>query len=291
MVYLKRVLLPSEGMEFDYVIREKRTFVYTAYPFKIFPRKGLRKIDFDGITMFYGGNGSGKSTLINVLARKMDAVRYSAFNDSPMFDGYTQMCSVELSGRPKNCCVLSSDDVFDYVLNARSVNESLDSQRKELLDDYVSVHRQVRYDHEITRMNGMDDYDRWNKTMEILSRRRTQSTFIKNRVARDVDLRSNGESAMHYFLERIEEDGVYFLDEPENSLSIEFQIQLAELISATARGSRCQFIIATHSPIFLSMKNARIHNLDEDPVSVCKWTDLPNVRRFYDFFMEHQDEF
>ena len=96
---------------------------------------------------------------------------------------------------------------------------------------------------------------------------------------------------MHYFLERIEEDGLYFLDEPENSLSIEFQIQLAEFIAATARVTRSQFVIATHSPILLSMKDARIYNLDEYPVSRSKWTELPNVRKFYDFFMEHKEEF
>lgn len=96
---------------------------------------------------------------------------------------------------------------------------------------------------------------------------------------------------MHHFLQRIEEDGLYFLDEPENSLSVEMQIQLAEFIAATARATRSQFVIATHSPIFLSMRGAKIYNLDDYPVSVCKWTELPNVRKFYDFFMEHKGDF
>ena len=96
---------------------------------------------------------------------------------------------------------------------------------------------------------------------------------------------------MRYFLERIEDDAVYLLDEPENSLSIEFQIELAEYISATARVGRSQFIIATHSPVFLAMKEAKIYNLDSYPASVCNWTDLPNVRKYFDFFMEHKDEF
>ena len=291
MVYLQSASLPTEGMEFSVLLAEKRTYVHSAYPFKIFPQMGLHKIDFDGITMFYGGNGSGKSTLINVLARKMDAVRYSAFNDSQLFERYTQLCNVRCTSRPKKCYVLSSDDVFDYVLNARYVNDDIDERRKALLDQYVSAHHEVRSNAEIMRMKGMDDYERWNTTMEILSKKHTQSSFIKKRVERDVDLRSNGESAMHYFLERIGEDGLYFLDEPENSLSVEFQCQLAEFIVATARASRCQFVIATHSPILLSMVNARIYNLDGDPASVCEWTELPNVRKLYDFFMEHDAAF
>ncbi|MBR5881567.1 MAG: AAA family ATPase, partial [Clostridia bacterium] len=84
---------------------------------------------------------------------------------------------------------------------------------------------------------------------------------------------------------------VYLLDEPENSLSIERQIELAAYVEATARATRSQFIIATHSPVFLSMSGAKIYNLDEYPASVCKWTELENVRRYFDFFMEHRQEF
>lgn len=69
---------------------------------------------------------------------------------------------------------------------------------------------------------------------------------------RDINLHSNGETAMRFFIDRIDEDAVYFLDDPENSLSVEFQIELAEYIEATGRATRSQFIIATHSPIFLS---------------------------------------
>ena len=93
------------------------------------------------------------------------------------------------------------------------------------------------------------------------------------------------------FIDRTEEEGLYLLDEPENSLSIEYQIQLAEYIEATARATKTQFIIATHSPILLSMKNAKIYNLDDYPASVSKWTELPNVRRYFDFFMAHREEF
>jgi hypothetical protein len=39
------------------------------------------------------------------------------------------------------------------------------------------------------------------------------------------------------------------------------------------------------------MRGAKIYNLDDYPVSVCKWTELPNVRMFYDFFMEHKSDF
>ena len=291
MIYVGKINLPSEHAETGVITSEKRTCFHTFYPFKIFPNKKLSEIRFDGITMFYGGNGSGKSTLLNILAAKIHAIRYSEFNNAPFFDKFVQMCSIDFAHVPKISYVLTSDDVFDYALKARSINDGIEDKRNELFENYIAVHQEAVRNPEIMRLKGLDDYERWSTTMEIISPKRSQSSYIKKRVARDIDLHSNGETALRYFLERIDEDAVYLLDEPENSLSIEFQIELAKYISATARATKSQFIIATHSPILLSMQNARIYNLDAYPADVCPWTELDNVRKYFDFFMEHKDEF
>ena len=75
MIYVRKLILPSDVAEITTIKLEKRTCFHTFYPFKIFPDKKLSEIEFDGITMFYGGNGSGKSTLLNVLAEKIHAIR------------------------------------------------------------------------------------------------------------------------------------------------------------------------------------------------------------------------
>jgi len=72
MIYVKRFILPTEREENVVIKNEQRTCFHTFYPFKLFPDKHLAPVDFDDITMFYGGNGSGKSTLINVIARKFE---------------------------------------------------------------------------------------------------------------------------------------------------------------------------------------------------------------------------
>ena len=291
MIYAKKLILPSEREEIKVIELEQRTCFHTFYPFKIYPDKKLSEIQFDGITMFYGGNGSGKSTLLNILAAKLNAVRYTEFNNAPFFDKYVQMCSIDFARVLSRSYVLTSDDVFDYSLKARSVNDGIDDQRNELLENYIAFHNEAVQNPEIRRLNGLDDYERWKNVMEILSPKRSQSSYIKKRVAQNIDLHSNGETALRYFFERIDADAVYLLDEPENSLSIEFQIQLAEYISATARATKSQFVIATHSPILLSMQNAKIYNLDAYPAAACSWTELDNVRKYFDFFMEHKDEF
>lgn len=291
MIYLKKFNLPGEDAEYGVIMRENRTCFASLYPFGLFARKGLDAISFDGITMLYGGNGSGKSTLINVISEKVGAVRYAEFNNSPFFDQYVGMCRAEYFRRPYKSYVLTSDDVFDYVLNARSINERIDDRREELFRKYAEVHKEAEDKPDTRWLKGLDDYDRWKETTDILSKRKSQSQYVKSRIARDIDLHSNGETAMRYFVERIDEDALYFLDEPENSLSVEFQIELVDYISATARATRSQFIIATHSPVFLGMRGAEVYNLDSEPVERCNWTELPNVRKYFDFFMERREEF
>ena len=39
------------------------------------------------------------------------------------------------------------------------------------------------------------------------------------------------------------------------------------------------------------MKGAKIYDLDEDPVDIKKWTELENVRSYYEFFKLHDREF
>lgn len=102
---------------------------------------------------------------------------------------------------------------------------------------------------------------------------------------------SNGESAYRYFTEKIGENALYLLDEPENSLSPERQLELMQLIEDSSRFFGCQFIISTHSPFLLSLRGAKIYDLDENPPKVKRWTELKNVRIYYEFFKNHADKF
>ena len=74
------------------------------------------------------------------------------------------------------------------------------------------------------------------------------------------------------------------LDEPENSLSPSYQLKLIEFIETAVRFFEMQFIIATHSPLLLGLKNARILNLDEEKAPVRKWEELENTQILSNFF-------
>ncbi len=291
MIYLRSLELPDEGREAGFLLHERRTCFSTAYPFKVFPQKEPPRFDFEPITIFCGGNGSGKTTLLNVLGRKLQARRHSEANSSGFFQSYVDLCRVSQGPRPRNCELLTSDDVFDYMLTVRGLNEGIDDRREELFRDYADMRSRARDDQQYRQLHGLEDYDRWKDVTAASSRHGSQSRFVRDRLAPNVQMYSNGETAMRYFTDRIDQDALYLLDEPENSLSIARQITLAEYIQDAARFFRCQFILSTHSPVLLAMKGARIYDLDSVPVAVKRWTELENVRQYFDFFESHRQEF
>ena len=283
MNYIDSLYLPSDHQETGFLMSQRRTCYNGCYPYKIFPQKGLSEINFAPITIFYGGNGSGKTTLLNVIAEKTNVLRHSAFSGSAFFANYVSDCEIEGKTLPENSQILTSDDVFDYLLNIRYLNDGIDVRREELFEDYLS---RKYADHQL---KSMADYAEWKESYDAKSK--SQSKFVKERLMRNVDMFSNGESAMRYFVDHITENALYLLDDPENSLSIALQQELCKYIVDSARHFGCQFIMATHSPIILSIKDALIYDLDSDPVKTSDWTELENVRRYFDFFEEHRNEF
>lgn len=282
--YLNRLTLVSDDAETDFLMHGlKRTCYNNIYPYNLFPAKGLTHVDLAPITIFYGGNGSGKTTLLNILAEKARVQRHAAFNGSAFFAQYVENCALSGGEIPAHSQILTSDDVFDYVLNIRHLNDGIDGMRDALLQDYT----QRKYASH--RFSGMAEYDDWKESFD--AKRRTQSQFVRRRLMPNVDMASNGESAMRYFVQHITEQALYLLDEPENSLSVERQQELCEYIRTSARHYGCQFVIATHSPILLAIPDARIYDLDACPVVVRPWTELENVRRYFDFFEAHRQEF
>lgn len=284
MIYLNFFTFPKEEMEFDFLMEIKRTCYDSFYPFRILSKHGLERIDFEPVTILYGGNGSGKSTALNVIAEKIGISRDSIYNKSNFFPDYVNMCEMQLEAQiPQNSRIITSDDVFDYMLNIRNLNEGIDQKREKLFEEYLDA----KYSH--FQMKSIEDYEQLKKVNN--ARFKTQSRFVRNELIDNVREYSNGESAFLYFTEKIGENGLYLLDEPENSLSPKRQIELMSFIEDSTRFFGCQFIISTHSPFLLAMRGAKIYNLDDKPVNIKQWTELENVRIYYDFFKRYEKEF
>lgn len=294
MLYLKSFTLPSRRDEDGYLLSfphqlEMSCYSMTeAYPFKIFPQKELKDITFEPITVFYGGNGSGKSTLLNLISEKLKISRSSLFNRTAHTDAYLKMCEYRLGMEakrvPNQSKKITSDDVFDFLLDVRAVNEGIDRKREELFDEYY-----VTNETPMPRFTSLEEHDEFKRCLE--AKRTTKSAYVSRRVPKELTGKSNGESAFLYFTRKIEENALYLLDEPENSLSPKLQREMAQFISDSARFYGCQFVISTHSPFLLGIKGAKIYDLDSVPAVPKKWYELENVREYQAFFEENRHLF
>ena len=282
MIYLDTFAFPDAEAETSFCMAEKRTCYTSFYPFKILSRRRFARIDFEPVTILYGGNGTGKSTALNVIAEKLSLQRESPFNATSFYGGYVDMCTAELrEDIPKGSRIITSDDVFAYMLTVRDLNEGIDQRRGEIFDEYMENKRSH------FQLRSMEDYEQLRKV--VSARKKTQSRYVREELGMNVRTFSNGESAYRYFTEKIGENGLYLLDEPENSLSPARQMELMQFIEDSARFMGCQFVISTHSPFLLALKGAKIYDLDCDPVDVRRWTELENVQAYYAFFKKHAD--
>lgn len=297
MQYLKSFTLASEQQELDFLFDSPLFDMschnqMTAYPFKVFPFKGLHHLEFAPVTILYGGNGSGKSTLLNIIAEKLKIHRSAPFNESHLMEHYLNFCQFEMydgtSTPPPDSEIITSDGVFDFMLDVRAINRGVDRRREELFDEYRATIKDCQDNG--YQMQTLNDYDELKRRNE--ARRSSKSRYVTRRLGVvEREMKSNGESAFAYFTHKIKEHALYLLDEPENSLSATLQARLSEFLVDSARFYNCQFIISTHSPFLLSMKGAKIYDLDASPAAVRKWSDLENVRAYFDLFENRREEF
>lgn len=309
MLYLESFRFPSPDDEEvflnDYFYNDYQREEYYhrgvegLYPFKILSNHYFHSLDFEPITILYGGNGSGKSTALNVIASALKLKRNAAYNKTIMMDRYVEMCQYELSSDYKKDIpsrdiasiskIITSDDVFKEILSTRDLNDRKMNKSKALWNDIEAVkNNRTQRPREVNFLTGegfkeINNYSNYQR-----------KSFVRNLLDELGELQqeySNGENGMRILAKAIEEDGLYLLDEPENSMSCSFQKTLAQIIQLSVKSGKTQFIIATHAPFLLALQGAKIYNLDADPVTISQWWELRNMQQYYELFSSYSESF
>ena len=238
MIYLSQFSFPDIEEEYDFLMAQARTCYDSYYPFQIISKHRLRMLDFEPVTFLYGGNGSGKTTVLNCIAEKLRLNRDTRFNRTDFFEDYTRMCSYTADyGIPEESRIITSDDVFDFILNMRAINDGIDEKREELFEEYLDA----KYSD--FRMKSLEDYDRLKKVN--MARRKTQSRYVRNNLMDNAREHSNGESAFLYFSEKIKEDGLYLLDEPLGGVDPVTRREILRELMDSMDGTR-SILLSTH---------------------------------------------
>ena len=315
MVYLEKFRFPSREKEEKFLgSREYYAKTWdTLYPFYVLSERRFVAMDFEPITLLYGGNGSGKSTALNIISNALHVKRTSPYNTTIHMDGYISLCSFETdmrwSGEEFNMSgarqsrydiseitqMLTSDDIFKMMLEGRIKNDQKVQKSLILTKEVCRVQSMSTQGSKYDMIRRLDletgeNVDEFNRFWEM-KKAKSFSSYLTKKLGPIERGYSNGENGMMYLTELIENEGLYLLDEPENSMSCQFQKKLAEIISYSARYWNAQFIIATHSPYLLSIPEAKIYNLDEDPVTISKFWELENMKEYYQLFDAFSEQF
>lgn len=98
--------------------------------------------------------------------------------------------------------------------------------------------------------------------------------------------RSHGESFLAVLRHRFDEQGVYFMDEPEAALSFQSCLGLLALLN-TMRREGSQVLVSTHSPLLVTLPGATLIELDEAGFrTVDGFENLELVRQWRTFLDE-----
>lgn len=282
-IYIRTFKLPSVEYEARF-IRWNFSFTDSYYPFSVFEPHNLPEFDFEPITLFCGDNGCGKSTLLNVVAEYIEAERCGQYNSSEFMPDFILGCEAEVSSdfeRSKKL-MITSDDVFEYLIDVRRMDAGLDEKRMNVRDEYDELNESNM------RLKSMAEYDEYKHFMKVY--KSTKPKYVTNNLVNNITMRSNGETAINFFAKNFKNPGLYLIDEPENSLSPKYQLKLKKYIEGLTREGY-QFIIATHSPFFLALDYAKIYDLNDWDGKVKKWTELENSKIYYEFFKENEEVF
>lgn len=256
MIYLKEVKLNKNNNE--------------IFPFNIPLIRSLDNVKFGNITFIVGDNGSGKSTLLESIACKINIININkeSLNSDPYLKSARKL-SKEITCKWNN---KTHRGFFfrgeDYTTFIKGIDENIDDlkiQLSELEEEFKDKSEYVR---------GL-----------ATGPARSQIHALQNRYDGDLNEKSHGESYLEFFRSRIVPNGLYILDEPETPLSPMSQYSLLMLINDMLKEGT-QFIIATHSPILMSLPGATIYQIEEGILEKVNYDQIDSVNFMKSFLNE-----
>jgi predicted ATPase len=226
------------------------------------------------ITILVGENGAGKSSLLKLLNDVLKLYRIDANESINKKNPKTLKSTLYLPTiqyvrtKPKGF-YFSAEDFTTYI-------QSLEHNKQEAYQALDEIEKEYA---------NKSDYS---KSLARMPHMRTLND-IDQMYQKDLLSSSHGEAYLDFFKSRLRSQELYLLDEPETPLSIQNQITMLSILDdAVSRGN--QFIIATHSPILMSIPGATIYEISGDGVRSIAYDDIESVR-LLKHFLNHKEQF
>jgi predicted ATPase len=213
------------------------------------------------VTFLVGENGCGKSTLLEGLAagtRALAAGRRDLERDPSLAGAraFARAYRFARARHPRATLFIRAEDVFGFTRKVGGEIESLRAMEEEL---------------RASRPEGS-----WGQRLAAGAAAKERAALTR-RYGAEPDARSHGETFLHLLQQRLVPGGLYFLDEPEIPLSPTRVLALLAILRDRV-AARCQFVIATHSPILMALPGADIRLIEDDAIAPVAYPDVEHVR-------------
>lgn len=89
-----------------------------------------------------------------------------------------------------------------------------------------------------------------------------------------------------FFEERMSQQGIYFLDEPESALSPKRQLELLRILNRIQEQANSQVIMATHSPILMALPDAQVLEVTRHGITPVDYRDTQHFKLYQSFTID-----
>ena len=231
------------------------------FPWTLALIKDFEELVFEkSISFFVGENGSGKSTILEAIAAYSEvplAGSHRLEDDESLAAANKLADYMRISFKQKTHrgFFVRAEDFIGFARNIKNEIKALDAEIEEVKANFTGG------DIKLTIGTIEDE----------------KNSLIKRYTA-DLEAMSHGEGFLKFFTSRITGQGLYLIDEPEAALSPTRQLSLLSLIREKVKKTGSHFIIATHSPIIMSIPDSEIFYFAEGKVSKVAYTETQHYQ-------------
>ncbi len=231
------------------------------FPWSLPMIQNLEELHFEkNISFFVGENGSGKSTMLEGIAAYTEVPLAGSFRleDDPSLAAANELAnylSIRFKEKTHHGFFVRAEDFIGFARNIKRQIAELDKEIEEVKEGWTGGDLKLA----IGPIEG------------------EKNNFI-NRYSADMEAMSHGEGFLKFFTSRITGKGLYLIDEPEAALSPTRQLSLLSLILEKVKKTGSHFIIATHSPIFMSVPDSEVFYFEDGKIEKRDYRETEHYR-------------
>jgi len=216
------------------------------FPFNVASVRYAKDIDLsNSINFFVGDNGTGKSTLLESIAFRLQLPHMdgSDYRKKSFQAAVTLAPYLELN--------YNIDRPIGFFFRAEDFGDFMNSVDR----SDASLHSQL---------NDLDGAIPSDVIQQMKDNANSQLYHMRRNYGQDLNSFSHGEAYLKIMQDKIQDRGIFLLDEPEAALSPSKQLSLIYYIKEHLKVHNSQFIIVTHSPMLMSIPNSTVYEITEE---------------------------